>query len=138
MHWADIPLSPPPRTLRQFAGLWILFFGGLAGWESWVKGHDGAGVALALLAFTVGPLGMIKPWCIRPIYVGWMVLVFPIGWAVSHAFMAALFFGVFSPIAVAFRLSGRDLLSRNYLACTKSYWKVRPTPREKTGCFRQY
>ena len=33
MHWSDIQFDPPRKVLRQFAGLWLLFFGGLALWE---------------------------------------------------------------------------------------------------------
>jgi hypothetical protein len=138
MRWADIPLSPPRRTLRQFAALWTLFFGCLAAWEGWVKHHETAAAMLAVLAFTLGPLGMIKPWCIRPVFVGWMIVVFPIGWLVSHALLSALFFGVFTPIALAFRLSGRDLLKRRYHASATTYWMPKPAPRGPSSYFRQY
>ena len=36
-----------------------------------------AGIALAVLALAVGPLGLIRPQLIRPIYVGWMVAGLP-------------------------------------------------------------
>ena len=29
MTWDQIPRNPSATTLRQFAGLWLLFFGGL-------------------------------------------------------------------------------------------------------------
>ena len=33
MHWSDIPWKPSSRTLRQFAAIWIVFFGLLAVWH---------------------------------------------------------------------------------------------------------
>ena len=33
MQWSDIQFSPPRKTLRQFAGLWMAFFGGFALWQ---------------------------------------------------------------------------------------------------------
>jgi hypothetical protein len=138
MRWSEIPWSPPPRTLRQFAVLWTIIFGCLAAWEGWMYEREILAGWLAVLAFSFGPLGMIRPQSIRPIFVGWMILVYPIGWLVSKAVLALLFFGVFWPIGVAFRLSGRDFLNRNYLACTKSYWKPKPAPRGPGSYLRQY
>ena len=40
MQWSDIQFHPPIKTLRQFAGLWLVFFGGLAIWQGTVSGHS--------------------------------------------------------------------------------------------------
>ena len=42
MHWSDIQFDPPRKTLRQFAGLWLVFFGGMALWQGLVRGHAGS------------------------------------------------------------------------------------------------
>ena len=41
-------LDPPPRMLRQFAGLWLAFFGGLAAWQGLVRGGSGSALVLAV------------------------------------------------------------------------------------------
>ena len=41
MRWSDIQFDPPRKVLRQFAGLWLLFFGGLALWEILGRGRTG-------------------------------------------------------------------------------------------------
>ena len=88
MHWSDIQFDPPRKTLRQFAGLWLVFFGGLALWQGPGARTTGAGGdPCGSLALTVGPLGLIRPEWLRPIYVGWMVLAFPIGWTVSQVML---------------------------------------------------
>ena len=58
MRWSDIPFDPPRKTLRQFAGLWLVFFGGMALWQALVKGHTSLGLSLAALALMVGLAGL--------------------------------------------------------------------------------
>src|SRR5687768_8935989 len=104
MRWSDIPFDPSPRMLRQFAGLWIVFFGGLACWHGFVRGNTTVALVLGALAVTLGPLGLVLPRALRPVFVGWMILVLPIGWVVSHVLLAVLFYGLFTPLALVFRL----------------------------------
>ena len=77
---------------------------------------------LAVLALTIGPLGLVRPAWMRFIYVGWTVLAFPIGWTVSLIMLATMFFGLFTPIGLIFRLLGRDLLQRIRHPDLESYW----------------
>jgi hypothetical protein len=91
MQWSDIPLAPPNRLLRQFAVLWIVFLTGLACWHGFFRDRHALAIALAALAFTVGPLGLWKPQPIRWIFVGLIVVTFPIGWLVSRFVLACLY-----------------------------------------------
>jgi len=138
MHWSDIPFDPPRTTLRQFAGLWLVFFGGMALWQALVRGHAGLASILALLALTIGPLGLTRPEWMRWIYVGWMVLAFPIGWMVSQVMLAVMFYGLFVPIGLIFRLLGRDPLHRARRAELKSYWAPKPAPADLRRYFKQF
>jgi len=138
MQWSDIPFVPSSRTLRQFAGLWIAVFGGYAAWQGLVRGHEGVGWVLAALAGTVGPLGLVWPQLIRPIYVGWMVLAFPIGWTVSKVMLALLYYAIFTPVALVFRLIGRDALALRPLRGTESYWTKKPSAPNVRSYFRQF
>ena len=138
MRWSDIPFDPPRATLRQFAGLWLIFFGGLALWEGWVRSHTGLASLWAVLALTIGPLGLIRPGWIRPIYVGWMILAFPIGWTVSQVMLALMFYGLFMPIGLLFRLLGRDPLHRARRPGVESYWTPKPAPAGPKSYFRQF
>jgi hypothetical protein len=138
MRWSDIPFDPSRATLRQFAGLWLAFFGGLALWQGLVRGQTGLATLLAVLALTIGPLGLIRPGWIRPIYVGWMVLAFPIGWTVSQVMLALMFYGLFTPIGLLFRLLGRDALHRTRRPEVESYWTPKPAPAGPKSYFRQF
>src|SRR5262249_57188977 len=97
MRFSDLSLNPSARTLRQFAGLWVLFFGGLACWYAAGTGPKGVAVAFALAAL-LGPIGLVRPALLQPIFVGWMVLAFPIGWVGSRFVLAGPFFRLFSPL----------------------------------------
>jgi hypothetical protein len=138
MQWSDIPFHPPAKTLRQFAGLWLVFFGGLAAWQFFVPGNRTAAAVLGVLAVTVGPLGLAFPDPIRPIYVAWMVLAFPIGWTVSRLILATIYYGLFTPVALAFRLIGRDALNRTRRPAVDSYWSAKPAPANLRSYFRQF
>lgn len=137
MQWSDISFDPPRKTLRQFAALWLIFFGAIAGWQ-YVQGRSVAALAAALAAVTIGPLGLIRPQLVRFIYVTWMVLAFPIGWVVSRVILGLMFFTIFTPVALLFRLIGRDALHRRRLPARESYWEVKTLPTDMRRYLRQY
>jgi hypothetical protein len=138
MRWSDIPFSPPVRMLRQFAGLWLVFFGGIAAWQGLVRGRPELALALGTLAIVGGGLGLIWPKLLRPIFVGWMVLAFPVGWAVSFLVLTLVFYGLFLPIGLVMRLSGRDALLLRPQPGRSTYWTAKPNPADVRQYFRQF
>lgn len=135
MQLSDIPRDPSPRTLRQFAGLCVVFAGGWAAWRWW-HGDQRTAELLAGVALLAGAFGIVAPALLRPVFVGWMMLVFPIGWVVSRVTLVALFLLVMTPVAWWFRLTGRDVLwlKRPNRA---SYWVPKPQPPGIDSYFRQ-
>ncbi len=143
MRWSDISFKLTDRSLRQFAGLWLVFVGALALWQ-WL-GHQRpvAGAVLGALAGSVGAAGLIWPRAAWPFYAGLTVVTFPIGWVVSRALIGVLFFGIFTPLGILFHLIGRDALrvkrsrdgstpGRN----TATYWIPKATPTDVRSYFR--
>ena len=58
MQWSDVTTAPGHRTLRQFAGLWLMFFVGVATWRAW-DGQVGVVTdSVAVLGVGVGALGL--------------------------------------------------------------------------------
>src|SRR5262245_32339696 len=108
MRWSDIDLHPNANKLRQFAGLWLAFIGSLAVWKGWWQGHVAIGIGLATIALVVGIVGLLWPTRIRLIFVGAMIVAFPIGFVVSHVLLAVLFYGLLTPVALHFRVIDRD------------------------------
>jgi hypothetical protein len=88
------------------------------------------------VAVAVGVLGMIRPGLFRPIFVGAMMATFPIGWLVSRVVLAGLFYGLFTPLGLLFRLRGRDVLERRR-PNRDSYWVPKETPADVRAYFRQ-
>ncbi len=138
MKWSELPLNPSPRTLRQFAALWILFFGGLAVWQGIFRQHPAAAFVLAGLSLTIGPLGLWRPSLVRPIYVAWLVAAFPIGWTVSHVSLAAVYYLIVTPLGLVSRLAGRDRLSLRRRSNEDTNWIPLGESPGARQYFRQY
>jgi hypothetical protein len=136
MQWSDVVKRPSERMLRQFAGLWLVFFLGGAGLRWWRGRADGWAVGFAVLAVVIGVAGLIAPRLMRPIYTGWMIAAFPIGWTVSRVVLGGVFFLVLTPIGWAFRLAGRDLLQLKRHPGT-TYWQAKRQPGGALEYFRQ-
>ncbi len=131
--------NPSRRDLRWFAGLLIVFCAVLAGlW--WRRTHGTTGPAILIVIGTLlGSVGLANPGAIRWLYVGWMAAVWPIGWVVSHALLAAIFWGVITPIGLMLRLTGRDPMRKSFDRTASSYWIARPPETsEPQRYFRQF
>ncbi len=134
IHW-----NPSRGELRFFAvglallaaigGFWGQLFSAGPGWAS---GLWAVGVASLL---TVAGW---RPGALRPLYLAWMIAVFPIGWLVSHLVLAVVYFGLFGPIGWFLRFRGYDPLQGKPRQATDSYWLVRPPVASRERYFRQY
>ncbi len=129
MQWSDIDFNPSQRTLRQFGGLSLFVFGAMAGYQGIVRHHPIAAAVCGTLALAIGVPGLIKPSLIRHVFVGATILTFPIGWIVSKIILGCMFYGLFTPIALLFRMIGRDSLSLRPHPAAATYWvpKARTT-----------
>jgi hypothetical protein len=137
VRWSDIPFHPSKATLRQFAALCIFVFGGMAAWQ-WMHNENRiAGSILAVFA-AVGLWGCWRPADMRPIFVGWMVLAFPIAWTISLIVLATLFFLFFTPLALFFRVTGRDHLRLRRDAAVTTYWEPMPANADPKSYFNQF
>ena len=93
---------------------------------------------LGAIALVMGLLGLVAPALLRPIYVGWMVLAFPIGWTISLFTLAIMYYGLFTPLALIFRLLGRDPLDRRFEPAAETYWTPKATPTDPRRYFKQF
>jgi hypothetical protein len=139
MKWSDIPRNPDARTLRQFGGMCVLFFGGLALYGSLVKGNVTGPVVFGLAAAAAGVLALVNPMLLSGVFVGWMILAFPIGFVISKLILAAVFLLVFTPVALTFRLIGRDALGlRRKPGKADTYWMPKSQPADPGRYLKQY
>jgi hypothetical protein len=110
--------SVDARMLRQFAGLWLLLWSGLAYWQ-YSGGHPTRALVLGGLAAAFGPIGLARPESIRPLF---------------SLLLGLAYYGLFTPLALFFRARGRDPLARRRRPDAKTYW----TPRTGTHEPRRY
>jgi hypothetical protein len=138
MQWSDISFAPPTRTLRQFAGLWLLFFGLAAGVQGLLRDRPVVGLVLGAVALAIGLPGLVWPSLVRPVYVGAMVVTFPIGWVVSKVLLAGMYYAIITPVGLAFRLIGRDALGRKPHPAAETYWQPKVLPTDPRRYFRMF
>ena len=133
----DKPLAVSNRTLRQFAVLWMWFFSALACYK-WFSSTNSVLVLLFVgLSVLLGPLGLVRPQAIRFAFVGLVTVTYPLGWVVSNLLFALVFYGIFTPIGLVFKLIGRDVLSRRYRRAETTCWRKDPTPSDVRSYFHQ-
>lgn len=130
--------------LRQFAVIWLVaftLFGCVVGWKLGVFHGSAkwtAPVVIWTLAVVVGLFGILAPQAVRPIYVGWMAIGFPIGFVVSHILFGVVYFVLFTAIALLFRLIGRDALQRKFDKEAQTYWIKRAATPSPKDYFNQF
>jgi hypothetical protein len=138
MRWSDATTPPTTCKLREFAIVSVIALVVLAAWRLWVSDEVALAAFYALAAVIVGLVGAARPRWLAPVFTAWLMLVFPIAWVVSHLVLALLYFGLITPLAVAFRICRRDVLDRAWPARQDSYWRDKPAAEQLDRHFRQF
>ncbi len=90
-------------------------------------------------AFVTLVTALLIPIVIRPLYIGALYLSHVLGWFNTRLILGLLFYLIFTPIAIIFRIIGRDPLERKFDTNVPSYWKIRKaTEFDKSNYERQY
>ena len=137
MKWSDLPRNPTPRMLRQFSAGWLVVFCAFALRVAVFRGHTTAGWILGAVA-AVGIIGLFRPATVRWLFLGASVVAFPIGWVMTNLILAVMFFLLLTPLAVVFRLWGRDLLQLRRQPGKESFWIPRGDPPEPGRYLKQF
>ena len=143
----QLNLNPDAKQLRQFGfialgafaviGAVVIWRGGLFGLE-----FREAAVPVSYVLWGLGSisafLSLVYPKGNRALFVALVVITYPIGFTVSHVVLALLFFGILTPVALVFRIIGRDPLSRKFEPDRESYWTDSPEITDTKAYFRQF
>jgi hypothetical protein len=138
MAMIELKTDPSSRDLKWFGvGLGVLAL--ITGAHAWWRGGEtmlswALPAFLALLTLVYGSVRPLR----RLIFRGWMYAVFPIGWAVSHALLAGVYYGILTPIGLAMRAGGHDPLGRKFEPERRSYWVEHDPGRDRTRYFKQF
>ncbi len=118
-------LRPPTnKDYRNFA----LIVGGIfliiSLWPLLFRGNEPywwlTGVAGTLMA-----VGLIFPKVLAPVYRVWMKIGEVLGWINSHIILGIIFYGLFTPIALFFKVTKKDPMHRKLDPQKASYWEER-------------
>ena len=135
MPLTEIDWNPGRKQLRVFglsamvasivlAGVFVLIWG-LA--IVWAIVALAAGAAILLCS-------LVSPRAARIIYITLSAVGLPIGFVVSLVLLAAFYFLLLTPLALLFRMIGRDPLHRRFDRGADSYW----VPRRSTASLDRY
>lgn len=137
MALLDINWNPKPRELRQFAVLWLVVFGLIGAYSLWGRGSLPAAAAFWVVA-AAGLVGYLRPGFLRPVYILWMALAWPIGWTISHLLLLSVYYLVLTPIGLLMRLFGNDPLQRRFDPSAKTYWTPHDPGADEARYFKQF
>ncbi len=76
--------------------------------------------AAAALLFAAGGAFLYGP--MKPVYTGWMLFAFVLGWINTRVILGLFFYLVITPIGLFLRLRGKDLLDEKIDRGAPSYW----------------
>ena len=137
MALIEVNLNPSKQELKWFGFIILVFFalvGGIVWWTAMAPRAASAivafGAVLSVAYYAVAPLRL-------PMYLGWMHLVFPIGWVMSHLLFGVIYFLILTPIGLTMRLIGHDPLQRRRRSSSVSCWTERPAA-DPARYFRQF
>jgi Saxitoxin biosynthesis operon protein SxtJ len=121
MH--KLNLNPSDKTLKEFAEFGTFILGLIAAPWMIYRGHTTLAVVFWAAAVVLRILAFVGPRWVKWPYIGLSIVTWPIGFVVSHLALAAIYYLVFTPVALFFRLMGRDALNRKFDRRADSYWE---------------
>lgn len=144
MKMVEMNWQPTERQLRQF-GMISLIAVPLAGWLFMHRPMPGTwsstqGVILGILFMSgllMAFLSLVSPRLLRWPFLALCLVGLPIGMIVSELVIAAIYFLVFTPMALLFKLIGRDALQRKLEPDAVTYWQAKRQASGPASYFRQ-
>ena len=135
MSLVEINWSPTHRQLRQF-GLLCLVALPILGW---MWGATWTWIAfLFVIACIVAVLSYLQPRLVRLLFIGLILLAAPIGMVVGELAMLLIYFVIFLPISLLFRLVQHDALQLRIDREAESYWQAKAEPKDIASYYRRY
>jgi hypothetical protein len=131
----DVNWNPTPRQLRQFG----VIAGMVLPLVAWRCGAAPISVGLGALAgVAIAVLGWFAPRALKLPFLSLTILAIPIGLIIGELALALIYFGVFFPIGMVFRLMRRDRLKLTLNRQAATYWEKKPRPSGAASYYRQF
>lgn len=139
MFLAEINWHPSRKELRTF-GIIALIAATLV--VLLLCKFKGVGIRWGAIIISLGAAILLSSFIslrfTRAIYLGFILATRPIGLLISFLLLATFFFGILTPLALIFRLIGRDTLHRKFEPDTKSYWITHRKPDNLDQYYNQF
>lgn len=138
MALLELKKEPSPRDLAWFGVIMAAFGALVATMLWWTTGNGRVATYILFASLGLGAAYYAVPPVRRPMFSLWMRATYPIGWVMSHALLAGIYFILFAGIGVVMGLLRYDPLARRIDRTAASYW-IRRTPNgDVARYFRQY
>jgi hypothetical protein len=134
MAMFELNTSPTDRQLRQFGAICVAAVP-LIIWM-WGGSHSAIIAGLEIGAI-LGIIGAVQPRILKPLFTALILITLPIGLVVGEVILLAIFFGLFLPMAILFRILGRDALQRRTREEASSFWVPRTPPSSVRKYYHQ-
>ena len=139
MALLEINWKPAEREVRQFAAIWFPLLCVVATFLVYRGTHSWTWSAIPLaIGVLISPIAYWQPELGKALFLGCILITYPIGWVLSHVVMGVIFYVLITPMGLLMRLCGRDSMGRRFLPEQKSYWVPHHSPKKTTQYFRQY
>jgi membrane protease YdiL (CAAX protease family) len=119
-------LPAEPRDVRKFSltvGIaFVVLWAALAFAFPYLLGKGRDLPILWQIGVGLAVLGSLAPVVVKPLFYAWMTLALALGWVMTRVLLTVFFFLVLTPVALIFRLIGRDALHRKLDRGAPSYW----------------
>ncbi len=133
MSLVEFNWNPTDRQLRQFGGASLIALP-LIGFLGSAQHRTILG--LAAVGTIVAAVSWVRPRWVTPLFLGAAILATPIGMVVGELMMLLIYWLVFVPMGLLFRIVGRDSLRRRG-GPQDSYWTPIRTSKSVASYYRQ-
>ena len=115
--------QPTPKDLRTFSLIWSFIFLVITVFPLASEGYVRLW-SVGCFAFFLG-VAYIRPTILTWFYRVWLKFGMIIGGIISKIILVVLYYGVFTPFGLVFRVLGKDPLNRRLDPKSTSYWTLR-------------
>jgi len=134
MNLIEVIWTPSNRQLRQFGTIWLICLP-LIGWIWGAELNSILG--LGVIGLFIAILGCVTPFVLKPVFVGMQIVAMPVGIVLSEAALLLIFFGVFLPLGLVFRIARRIALKKSFNSSQDSYWEAKQRTTDVAMYYRQ-
>lgn len=117
------------KELRDFGLLVGGVFGVIGLWPLLFRGESVRLWAVTLSAVLI-LLGGTSPVLLKPVHRLWMWIGHVLGWVNTRILLGIVFYGLITPIAITFRMLGKDAMGKVFAESSPSY-RVLRKPRTR-------